>query len=90
MNINELVLYGMVWAQFGQEAAGRELIQALASPDETTRVVARIMLGQGSLIQVAELFQRFLEPGLALAKHSGRSALERLFRRDAIKPALFG
>jgi hypothetical protein len=47
MDINELVLYGMVWAQFGQETAGRELIRALASPDEITRVVARIMLGQG-------------------------------------------
>src|ERR1700733_4374449 len=32
------------------------------------------------LIQVAELFQRFLESGLTLAKHFGRSTLERLFR----------
>jgi hypothetical protein len=47
MEINDLVLYGMVWAQFGQENAGRELVRALESPDETTRVVARIMLGQG-------------------------------------------
>lgn len=47
MDINDLVLYGMVWAQFGQETAGRELVRALASPDELTRVVARIMLGQG-------------------------------------------
>ena len=47
MDNNDLVLYGMVWAQFSQEAAGRELIRALAAPDEITRVVARIMLGQG-------------------------------------------
>jgi len=47
MDINELVLYGMVWAQFGQETAGRELVRALASPDQIIRVVARCMLEQG-------------------------------------------
>ena len=46
MDANYLVLCGMVWAQFGQEAAGRELIRALASSDELMRVLARTMLEQ--------------------------------------------
>jgi hypothetical protein len=46
MDANYLVLCGMVWAQFGQEAAGRELIRALASADEIVRVLARTMLEQ--------------------------------------------
>ena len=47
MDANYLVLCGMVWAQFGQESAGRELIRALASSDEIVRVLARTMLEQG-------------------------------------------
>ncbi len=47
MDANYLVLCGMVWAQFGQETAGRELIRALASSDEMVRVLARTMLEQG-------------------------------------------
>jgi len=46
MDANYLVLCGMVWAQFGQEDAGRELIRALASSDELVRVLARTMLEQ--------------------------------------------
>jgi hypothetical protein len=46
MDANYLVLCGMVWAQFGQETAGRELIRALASSDELMRVLARTMLEQ--------------------------------------------
>jgi hypothetical protein len=46
MDSNYLVLCGMVWAQFGQEDAGRELIRALASSDEIVRVLARTMLEQ--------------------------------------------
>jgi hypothetical protein len=46
MESNYLVLCGMVWAQFGQEDAGRELIRALASSDEIVRVLARTMLEQ--------------------------------------------
>jgi hypothetical protein len=46
METNYLVLCGMVWAQFGQESAGRELIRALASSDDMVRVVARTMLEQ--------------------------------------------
>jgi len=46
MDANYLVLCGMVWAQFGQEQAGRELIRALASSDEIVRVLARTMLEQ--------------------------------------------
>ena len=44
MDANYLVLCGMVWAQFGQEDAGRELIRALASSDEIMRVLARTLL----------------------------------------------
>jgi hypothetical protein len=44
MDANYLVLCGMVWAQFGQEDAGRELIRALASSDEMMRVLARTLL----------------------------------------------
>jgi hypothetical protein len=46
MDANYLVLCGMVWAQFGQEDAGRELIRALASSDDGVRVLARTMLEQ--------------------------------------------
>ena len=46
MDANYLVLCGIVWAQFGQETAGRELIRALASSDEIVRVLARTMLEQ--------------------------------------------
>jgi hypothetical protein len=46
MDGNYLVLCGMVWAQFGHEQAGRELIRALASSDEVMRVLARTMLEQ--------------------------------------------
>ena len=46
MDTNYLVLCGMVWAQFGQESAGRELIRALASSDDSIRVLARTMLAQ--------------------------------------------
>ncbi len=46
MDANYLVLCGMIWAQFGHEQAGRELIRALASSDEIVRVLARTMLEQ--------------------------------------------
>lgn len=46
MDTNYLVSCGMVWAQFGQESAGRELIRALASSDDIVRVLARTMLEQ--------------------------------------------
>jgi hypothetical protein len=46
MDANYLVLCGMVWTQFGQEDAGRELIRALASSDALVRVLARTMLEQ--------------------------------------------
>jgi len=44
MDANYLVLCGMVWAQFGQEDAGLELIRALSSSDDGLRVLARTML----------------------------------------------
>src|SRR5437016_10468785 len=44
MDVNYLVLCGMVWTQFGREDAGRELIRALSSSDDGVRVLARTML----------------------------------------------
>ncbi|HYA25299.1 MAG TPA: hypothetical protein VEF05_14135 [Terriglobales bacterium] len=43
-----LVLCGMVWAQFGTEEAGLELIRALTSPDADVRVLARTLLEQAN------------------------------------------
>jgi len=43
---NYLMLCGMVWAQFGKEDAGLELIRALGSEDPDVRVLARMLLGQ--------------------------------------------
>jgi len=43
-----LVLCGMIWARFGDQDAGLELIRALASPHEDVRVVARAMLEQAA------------------------------------------
>lgn len=43
-----LVLCGMVWAQFGSEEAGLELIHALKSPDGDVRVLARTLLEQAN------------------------------------------
>ena len=48
MDVNYLVLCGMVWSQFGQENAGLELIRALGSSDEAVRVLARTMLEHAS------------------------------------------
>jgi hypothetical protein len=48
MDANYLVLCGMVWAEFGQEDAGLELIRALASSDDGLRVLARTMLERAS------------------------------------------
>jgi HEAT repeat protein len=39
-----LVLCGMVWAQFGAQEAGLELIRALTSSDPDVRVLARTLL----------------------------------------------
>jgi len=43
---NYLVLCGMVWAQFGAQDAGLELIRAMSSGDQEVRVLARTMLEQ--------------------------------------------
>jgi hypothetical protein len=43
-----LVMCGMVWAQFGKQDAGFELIRALDSPDQNVRVLARILLDQAT------------------------------------------
>jgi hypothetical protein len=48
MDANYLVLCGMVWAEFGEEDAGLELIRALASADDGVRVLARTMLERAS------------------------------------------
>jgi hypothetical protein len=43
-----LVLCGMVWAEFGSEEAGLELIRALTSADADVRVLARTLLEQAN------------------------------------------
>ena len=49
MDSTYVFLCGVAWCQFGEEAAGRELIRALASADNKTRVLARAMLGKAGL-----------------------------------------
>ena len=46
MDLTNLFLCGMAWAQFGGEDAGRELIRALQAPNPQTRVLSRVMLEQ--------------------------------------------
>jgi len=56
---NYLMQCGMVWAQFGREDAGMELIRALGSNDPDIRVLARTLLGQaegGSKELIGEAF----------------------------------
>lgn len=43
---NYLILCGMVWAQFGEQDAGLELIRAMGSTDQEVRVLARTLLEQ--------------------------------------------
>lgn len=45
---NYLMLCGMVWAQFGKEDAGLELIRALDSSDPDIRVLARTLLAHAN------------------------------------------
>jgi len=48
MDANYVLLCGMVWAQFGEEDAGLEVVRALRSPYEEVRVLARTMLEQAT------------------------------------------
>ncbi len=49
MNSTYVFLCGVSWCQFGEEAAGSELIRALSSADKKIRVLARAMLGKAGL-----------------------------------------
>ena len=49
MNSTYVFLCGVSWCQFGEEAAGSELIRALGSADRKIRVLARAMLGKAGL-----------------------------------------
>ena len=49
MNSTYVFLCGVAWCQFGEEAAGNELIRALGSADRKIRVLARAMLGKAGL-----------------------------------------
>jgi hypothetical protein len=49
MNSTYVFLCGVAWCQFGEEAAGSELIRALSSADRKIRVLARAMLGKAGL-----------------------------------------
>jgi len=48
MNATYIFLCGMVWAYFGKEDAGLELIRTLNSPDQNMRILARAMLEQAN------------------------------------------
>lgn len=48
MNANYIFLCGMVWAHFGEEDAGLELIRALNSTNQDMRILARAMLEQAN------------------------------------------
>ena len=49
MNSTYVFLCGVAWCQFGEEAAGSELIRALSSADSKIRVLARTMLSKAGL-----------------------------------------
>jgi hypothetical protein len=49
MNSTYVFLCGVAWCQFGEEAAGSELIRALSSADAKIRVLARAMLSKAGL-----------------------------------------
>ncbi len=49
MNSTYVFLCGVAWCQFGEEAAGSELIRALGSTDRKIRVLARAMLGKAGV-----------------------------------------
>jgi uncharacterized ParB-like nuclease family protein len=49
MNSTYVFLCGVSWCQFGEEAAGSELIRALGSADQKIRALARAMLGKAGL-----------------------------------------
>jgi hypothetical protein len=49
MDSTYVFLCGVAWCQFGEEAAGSELIRALSSADKKIRVLARAMLGKAGL-----------------------------------------
>lgn len=49
MDSTYVFLCGVAWCQFGEEAAGNELIRALGSADTKVRALARAMLGKAGL-----------------------------------------
>ena len=49
MDSTYVFLCGVAWCQFGEEAAGSELIRALSSADRRIRVLARAMLAKAGL-----------------------------------------
>lgn len=49
MDTTYVFLCGVAWCQFGEEAAGNELIRALESSDQQIRTLARAMLAKAGL-----------------------------------------
>ena len=49
MNPTYIFLCGVAWCQFGEEAAGSELIRALSSSDRKLRVLARALLSNAGV-----------------------------------------
>ena len=66
MDANYVFMCGMIWSQFGEQEAGRELITALQSTDPAVRILARTMLEQsrGSKELLGQaLADRTISPG---------------------------
>ncbi|HXR17775.1 MAG TPA: hypothetical protein VN777_16395 [Terriglobales bacterium] len=95
MDANYLVLCGMVWAQFGQEDAGRELIRALASSDEMMRVLARTLLERADGGSKELIGQALAEEEISVSMASlcgfeqGQSSKPRMGQQHAV-PGGFG
>ncbi len=84
MDPNYLFMCGMIWAQFGEDHAGRELILALQSTDPAVRTLARTMLerARGSKALLAEAIADHtispVEAGLCSFGHLGSECADDL------------
>ena len=48
MNIDYVFMCGVMWCRFGQDDAGKELLNATDSKDPCVRLLARAMLMKGA------------------------------------------
>jgi hypothetical protein len=86
MDANYVFMCGMVWSQFGEHDAGRELITALQSTDPAVRILARTMLHQteGSQALLGEaIADRIISPADAELCFSSQFNQARILNLDA-------